>query len=200
MKKVVFVAVLLTGLLIIGNANASIVTFDDISTGQIPSGYAGLTWGTSTIDSYNGNTGYWSVNSGSYAIPHSGSQFVFNTWGPNNLSFSFSSPTLFNGAWFATAGSDPNNQATQVRLSDNLGNVTGWLPLQSAPQFLTANFSGSTTIYVERQGAANDSNGAWYTMDDVTYNGRASVPLPASLLLFAPAMAGLAVIRRRFKN
>ncbi len=197
MKKGLFVAVLLAGFLLTGAAQAVTVTFDDIGTGSVLSSYAGITWGTSSIDSYYGYEGYWAVAGMGYAVPHSSPQMVLNTWGPNDLWFSFSAPVTFNGAWFATAGANPENRATEVRMRDNLGNTTGWLALQSQPQYLAADFIGSTTIYIERIGGSNPYNAGWYTMDDVTYNGGA-VPIPGAILLFAPALAGLAAVRRRF--
>ena len=192
---------------LIGTAEAAIINFDDLTPNPagIPANYAGLTWVTSTDDSVPGETGFFSANADTnYSTPHSSPNYVVNSFGPNNLSFSFPLPVDFNGAWFAEAfGAIEDYRATQVRFRDDQGNTSAWLDILSTPQFLQANFNGATTIYVERQGGAGTSypilgNGRWYTMDDVTYN--ASVPEPSTLLLLGFGLAGVGILRKRFKN
>jgi len=181
---------------------AAVINFDDLPAGPVPAGYQGLTWGTSTDDAVPGNVGYFQVsNNASYAVAHSGANYVFDAYGPNDLSFSFAAPVDFVGAWFARAQALSDYQAEQVRVHDDLGHVSSWLDLTVAPQFLNADFSGSTTIFVERRGGAGVSapelgNGRWYSMDDITYEA-AAVPEPTTLLLLGGGLFGFAVRRRR---
>jgi len=186
----------------INNALATVVKFDDLGIGQpVPVGYAGLTWGTSFIDTAGGNEGFWITNNPndpSYAIPHSPPIYIVNAWGGDQMSFGFSSPVIFDGAWFAA----PNisTYATQVRFYDDLGHVSNWLDIGSDPQFLSANFPGASTISVERRGGLAGENGSlWFTMDDVTYNA-APVPEPTTMLLLGSGLLGLWGARKKFKK
>jgi MYXO-CTERM domain-containing protein len=199
--RLLFAAVAVLSLLVCLNAAAAaVITFDDLSVGSVPAGYAGLTWGTSTDDTYSGNTGYWYATSDTgYSTPHSPENYVYNAWGANNLWFSFAAPVDFEGAWFAKAGAYSN--ATQVRVKDDLGNISSWLDLTSTPQYLAADFSGASKIWVQRQGGSDAPQ--WYTMDDVTYDedgggdSHGSPELSTWMLLACSGLAGLAFRRRR---
>jgi hypothetical protein len=190
----------------VGVANAAVVDFDNLSpvTNLTGTGYGGLTWGTSTDDSIPGYTGSWYVNSNlGYSTPHSPSNYVVNAMGPNNLWFGFSSPVTFNGAWFARSCADYDYNATQVRLRDD-DQVSDWLILSVTPQFLSANFTNSTTVWVERSGGAGGAgffygNARWFTMDDITYNA-SSVPESATMLLLGFGLIGLVGLRRRMRK
>ena len=178
---------------------AVVVNFDDLPNGPVPVGYQGLTWGTSSDHAVPGQTGSFTVsNSLSYATPHSAPNYVYNSYGPDNLWFSFAGPVSFSGAWFANAGATPGHKAEEVRFRDDLGNLSAWLNLSDAPQFLDASFSGSTTVYVERRGGVGGSetlgDGRWYTMDDVTYD---AVPEPSTILLVGGGLLALFAQRRK---
>lgn len=43
------------------------------------------------------------------------------------------------------------------------------------------------------------SSSQWLMVGEVTFNGSTAVPLPGALFLFAPGLAGLAILRKRFK-
>jgi hypothetical protein len=173
MKKLfVFVSILI--MICSTNVYSEVVNFDDLPETYhlYGSNYAGITWGYSHLsgDIYGG----FSKPPYDYSIPHSYPNYVSNGYGVNNLSFTFSNKVNFQGAWFAkTATSDPD---TKVRFIDNHGNHSDWLTLGSTPQYLSADFKSSKTIYVERT-ATKDIYGVgaksnWYSMDDVTYANR----------------------------
>jgi hypothetical protein len=209
-RPVALLALAICLMLCTSYANAAVINFDDIGLSggalEVPAGYAGLTWGTSTEDSVLGNIGSWYAwDLTSYSAPHSTNNFVYNSYAPNNLWFSFAGPVAtFNGAWFTRAFGSVS-QADQVRVKDDLGNVSAWLDLTDTPQFLAAGFAGSTTIWVERQGSTvvypEFGPARWYTMDDVTYekgDGRGSTPeLSTWMLLACSGLAGLGLWRRR---
>ncbi|MGC8863060.1 MAG: hypothetical protein ACP5R5_09845 [Armatimonadota bacterium] len=190
--------------LAVGAATGAVITFEGLTTeSPVPAGYAGLTWGTSSLDAVPGTTGYWQVrNDSSYATPASPVNYVNNAYGPDQLWFSFPGPTFFNGAWFAPAFALPDARATQVRFTDDLGHISPWLDLTPAPQYLAANFPGATTVYVERRGGTDNAlfgKARWYTMDDVTY-GQCDVPEAGSLVLAITGglpLAGLVIRRNR---
>lgn len=173
-------------------AVATVVDFDDIASGtDLVGSYAGITWGTSTSQSYNSNTGnFTTYGDASYANAASGPNFVYNGWGAQDLSFTFEGgPVTFTGASFAAPIPDLIwGKATQIRFHDDLGNYSAWLNVTTTPTFLTAGFVGSTTVFVEYNGTGPQQ----YTMDDVTFE---AVPEPASM--FALGAGVLAIARRR---
>lgn len=176
----------------------SVLTFDDIGefVGLGDATYGGVFFGTSSMDSLNGATGYFLTLNAYYASPHSLNNVAINALGVDDLWFDFGAPTTFNGAYFSLAqGASPENRAAKVRFVDNLGDTTPWLTLQSQTQFLKADFSGATRVYVERNGGPGLAQ--WYAMDDLTFNGRSPTPEPSSV---AALTIGAAVMWRRSKS
>ena len=92
----------LVTLICFGLSNATVITFDDLNQGLVPNGYAGLTWGTSTLSRpYADSTSFSVYSNLSYATPNSSPNFVINGYGVPDLWFEFSAPVDFKGAWFA---------------------------------------------------------------------------------------------------
>jgi len=194
-------------------AQATVINFDDLEGYGSPvnydlltaTPYAGLTWGTSTDDAVPGHTSVWGTIDETrywqYSDSHSYPVYVFPAWGGNNLAFTFPEPVTFNGAWFAPPPSDVAG-ATRVRFWDDQGNRSPWLAVGGPPQYLRADFEGSTTIGIEREGVYSSDptlgHGLWYTMDDITYNESSPVPEPASCALLALAAGGIgAMVKKR---
>jgi hypothetical protein len=158
-------------------AYGNVISFDDLGKGLVPSGHAGLTWGTSTWSKPYADSTSFHVNSDqTYAIPQSAPNYVLNGYGVPDLWFEFPAPVNFKGAWFAS----PTNKtwaAQKVRLVDDLGRASVWLELTDSPQYLEADFDGSRRIYVQPHGVylGTEADGGWYTLDDITYE---SIPAP----------------------
>lgn len=158
-------------------AYGTVIDFDDLDEGLVPSGYAGLTWGTSILSRpHADSTSFYASSKPTYATPRSGSGYVINGHGVPDLWFEFSAPVRFNGAWFASP-KDNGLAAQKVRLVDDLGQTSVWLELTHSPQYLEANFSNSKKIYVQPRGIYDgvETNGGWYALDDITYE---SIPAP----------------------
>jgi hypothetical protein len=165
-----------------GLSNAAVISFDDLpeidyDISKVPPGYKGITWGTSVKNVSGGGHefGKWHYRASHNCkvdnpMAHSSPNYVFNLHGVNNLWFSFPEPVKFNGAWFSYLYKPTS--AVAVRFRDNQGNVSPWLKLSEKPQFLDADFQGSTTIYVETSGQnkLERDDSWWYAMDDIIYN------------------------------
>lgn len=155
----------------IGPAYATIINFDELNQGLVPNGYAGLAWGASTLSRPYADSTSFSVSSNTgYSTPHSSPNFILNGYGVPDLWFEFPSPVSFNGAWFA-APKNNSLAAQKIRFVDDLGETSNWLELTDTPQYLVANFSGATKIYVQPTLIfdGNQINGGWYTIDDIQY-------------------------------
>ncbi len=191
-RHVFALAALLVGVEV---SSATVLDFENLSEGHHLSDapYGGITWGTSTDDSFNGSVGSFVASkiTAGYAMASSGTTYLYNAWGVNRLSFTFDSgPTTFNGAYFAQVqGPLAWSIATKIRFSDDLGDQSSWLNLTEAPQYLSANFVGATTIYVEHDGGGPNE----YTMDDVRF----AEPVPEPEMLPALGVGVFAVCRRR---
>lgn len=181
-------------------ASAIVINFDDIVANPnfvVISDYQGITWGTSMENSNEGETGAWAIlAAGSYAIPQSSPNILVNIYGANNMWFRFPDPVNFVGAWFSQAGV---NYCPEVRFRDDMGHSSAWLQVISTPQYLSADFFGSTQITVERRDNSNSNNPLWYTMDDVIYNTTSPVPEPTTMLLLGLGLMGLARVRRKMR-
>ncbi len=191
-------AATISALLLAAASQAYVVTFDDLApfTSLDNSTYGGVLFGNSS-ENAAADSGFFVVdNETDYSAAHSGHNYVFNGYGPNNLWFDFGTQVEFNGAWFASVfGLDVADQAQQVRFHDDQGNTSDWLTLSDTPQYLDASFSGSTRVYVERSGGQDLSQ--WYGMDDVTYNGAGAPPVPEPGTMVALGLGIAALVRRR---
>jgi hypothetical protein len=207
--KVFFYTALLLGSLAM-MAQGSVITFESLAgmgncgdngcVGYVPDGYGGVNWG--------GLWEYFDFPQYPYT-PESGSVRVFTaaygTYG--QVLFSFLTPQIFDGAWFA-GGPDVSvyfnlyDSGSLVYQSSSISVSAGAVDTPDGPVtnpvFLASGYTGQ----VDQVGVWSNANGM-YVMDDVTYHNNTVtgvVPEPESLVLMvAGLLAGLsyACLRRR---
>ncbi len=97
--------------------------------------------------------------------------------------------------YWAENGASDGNQLDILWDNAVVGNLYGTSPSGWAPYSYTVTGTGSDTLTIE--GYNQDG---WQYFTDVSLTAPSAVPLPGALLLFGPGLAGLAVVRRRFKK
>jgi hypothetical protein len=131
----------------------------------------------------------------SYQSPYNPSfpppERVYDNQGVSEGQFSFLSPVVFDGAWFA--GYDFATVQFNLYLSSVLVASSSSLAPSGTPTFLGSGYAG----LVDKVGVVAPAD--FFVMDDVTYESGSSTPEPASLSLVGGAMGLLAfvVLRRR---
>jgi hypothetical protein len=165
-----------------------VVNFDDLPGNNqlVPQGYGGIDW--------NNNWTYYGSPQDPYN-PHSPPNRVY-TFDPNGA-FSFQTPEVFDGAWFAG-----NSFATVTFvLFDANGNqvwTSATLAPNGTPTFLASGYDGLVKT-VDVVSPSPD----FYIMDDVTYHSGSggTVPEPSSFVLLGSGVLALgAAVRRKFTS
>ena len=186
-------------MLSVGQLNAAILTFDDLtptgSFASIPNGYGGLNWNTMSYL----NAPSHSPNSGYNNNRVSGDYVAFNL---NALTATVSNGQFtFNGAWFGAAWNDNlrltikgfnNGMETHSHNSTVQYTAPTWIGLNWAVDELRISSAGG----VDHGG--DNGSGTHFTMDNFTYNHEV-VPEPSSLALLGIGVVGVGLLRRRKK-
>lgn len=202
MKKILIGFLAGAVLTLVSPAQGAVVNFDDVSAGGKLSSlskynpYDGLSW---TNSWYLGDT---AVNGYGNAA-HSGTQFVSNGFGVNNLGVSSDTAFNLNGAWFATPATN-GSKATWINISaydaaNQLIGSTGNIAINGTYSWVQASFANVSRLAITR-------DKGWFVMDDLSISaigpvvGPANpVPEPGSTVLLAAGllMTGFAAARRK---
>jgi hypothetical protein len=163
-------------------AGATVVTFDDLpGSGVVPDGYAGITW--------NGQWFYVGGSTPPYvpeSPPNSAASFY------RNADFKFSSPVVFDGAYFS--GFDFATVSFNLLLGGSTVATSGGLDPSSTPTFLSSSYGG---LVDEVQ--VHSLEPGYYTMDNVTFNEGIpnGVPEPSTWLTMLLGLGGLGMAMRQ---
>lgn len=176
-------------------AQAAVVDFDDVGAGGKLSTlskynpYDGLSW---TNSWFLGDT---AVNGYSNAA-HSGTQFVSNGFGVNNLGISSATAFNLDGAWFATPATN-GSKATWINITaydaaNQLIGSTGNIAINGTYSWVQAGFSNVSRLTITR-------DKGWFVMDDLSLSAVSPVPEPGSAVLLAAGllMTGFAAHGRK---
>lgn len=168
-------------------AEATVVNFDDILTNSllVPDGYGGIDWG--------GDWRAYNAPQSPYN-PSSGATRIYSTLAPDTRTdFSFSTPAIFQGAWFA-GDTGVNPVRFEMYLAGALVGSSSMLDLSEIPTFLSSDYAGPVDNVVVVGPSGN------FAMDDVTYEANvASVPEPSSFAFATLTLTGYGArcLRRR---
>jgi hypothetical protein len=114
-------------------------------------------------------------NAAWYATPHSGSVYLFNRYGRDNMKMVFSSPVIFQGAWVGCPINDktPPEFWFEGYLGASKVDESEVITTERNMQWLQADFDGPIdTLVLRRNPHVNDTSpeNSYYTIDDVTFD------------------------------
>lgn len=194
--KTVWNAVLASAALALAFSNpaaAGVINFEDISAGGKLASigkanpYHALVWSNSWYLGDTSVAGYGNA-------ARSGTQFVANGFGVNNLGVSSATAFDFAGAWFATPGTN-GAKASWINilaydLAGQLIGSTGNVAIGAAYVWIAADFANVGRLTITR-------DKGWFVMDDFTVLDARAVPEPGTPALLLLALGALALVRRK---
>lgn len=167
----------------VGLAHADVLGFDNITpAGSVPLHYGGLDWSAAGWLAFSDEQPPYTA--------HSGAGRVATDFGVDDAAseIRFTTPTVFNGAWFAGLGGA--TVSFQLYAQGQWVASSATLDPGETPAFLPSGFAGQVD--------AVRVHSAWhgsFVMDDFSFAG--AVPEPQTWLLMALGLAGLAAAARR---
>jgi hypothetical protein len=176
-KLIILLAAL--ALMGVGQASAVVVTFDDLSSGQILNGYEGLNWENFFV--LNGNslpgTGYEKGIISPYNV-------IYNGWG---LPAATSDDVFtFNSAYFTAAWESELHVTVTGYLNGSLKYTDTFSVTNTEPAFKTFNWQGINKIGFETSSIhPPEDNLNQVAIDNFTYNECAAVPEPATIFIWS---------------
>jgi len=196
---------LLTVVVLLGTtlpAGAAVVTFDDLegSHTHIPAGYGGFDWSDNFYyldgsgSSYTG-TGY---DIGAVSSP----RVAFSAY-ESAVAVTAADPFDFNGAYFTGAWNDGLSIDISGWLDGSLLHSTTVTVNTTAPTWVGLNWTGVDELRFDSYGGtpnpdiAGKGSGTHFVMDNFTYNGTPSVPVPGAVLLGSLGAGLVSWLRRR---
>ncbi len=220
MKRVFQFSVVLLILSFAAISNSEVLYFDNITTDPyydyIPSGYGGFTWGkmnaeTNSYMDIQVTPQSW-VNSETYrnslSFP-SEKYAAFNYDGMKEILIKSApgSTFTFNGAWFASWGSeDQFNDISAYTISiigfneddTEAGHMEPFNLSAEGFTWVNADFLNINKLVIRASGNPEDEmDNRYWLMDNFTYDEAVATPEPLTATLFGISLLGLAGLRRR---
>jgi len=206
MKNSVLLCVVFFSYFIVGSANATILTFDDITegAGAPVSSYGGLTWNNvSVIYAYTEIFGI--LDHGYKNGVVSGDYVAFNNYGETANVTNDGELFDFNGAYLTAAWNNGLNITVVGKLEGaEIYNQTVTVDIYS-PTWFSFNFFGIDELEFLSSGGKsafpNHPGSHQFAMDNFTFNGSPTpVPEPATVLLLCSGLIGIAGFRKKFEK
>ncbi|SEM39317.1 hypothetical protein SAMN04489760_11330 [Syntrophus gentianae] len=196
-KLLVVLCVFVLSFALSGMARAFEVNFDDLSGSltSIPDGYGGYHWShfknLDATDSQYKKSGYLA---GVVSLKN----VVYNDKA-QDASVSADTPFIFNGAYYTAAWKNGLHISVTGYLANSLVGSDEFVVSAYAPAWYSPSWSGAVdTLTFHSYGGEGVVGycgfGNHFAMDNFSV---APVPLPPSLLLLAPGLLGVSIIRRR---